>query len=735
MCWHRGGDYSMQFCVFNANARLSVSGFVQIHVPHPGVARLRQSQACSIGEALTSESLYNNGQAAPWQVSGPFADHTIGKENVGQKMKSTCFLNGLIAAVIGPSLIAACGHDQDSCYGPQNNVEYVRQVKRMQPGAPNATYGPKGPLEWGQINFMHTTDTHGWLEGHLKQPNYGADWGDFVTFTRRMKQTAGNMGVDLLLVDTGDLHDGTGLSDATPEDGVLSMPIFDEVAFDLLTIGNHELYVSEVAYQMFNTWARKWGDRYVTSNVQIRNPATGAFEYVGATHRYFTTDKGLRVMAFGVLFDFTGNSNASRVIKAADMVKEAWFADALHTTQPVDLFVLFGHNAVSPRDKGSTLKTVWDAIRAVHPTTPVSLFGGHSHIRDFAVYDETSVGIEAGRYCETIGWVAMTGFDARNSGYKGIANPRGVPNPARPAKTNATSPFRYARRYLDWNRNTFIYHSHQQPGTYDYHSGSRVTGLITAAREKLRLGDVYGCAPQSWCMECAPFDSPQNLFPGVIVPAVSKIVVQPARADKARIILGNTGSVRYDVPKGPFTYDDNFIVSPFRDVFRYLKDVPYDKAQKLIRQLNNGRADKRSTLVSMAVPQDACTNPTAGHLGRREQHGGPVRRQEVVTPGYVTKDDWGTDGDDTNHTAVPFMRNPGYYEARAGFPAEGSPEVVDVVFYDFIEKYILQYLGSGFNASLVDCYIDCNFTSQDFLLPYAKAVWQDNINDCPIDGI
>lgn len=29
-----------------------------------------------------------------------------------------------------------------------------------------------------------------------------------------------------------------------------------------------------------------------------------------------------------------------------------------------------------------------------------------------------------------------------------------------------------------------------------------------------------------------------------------------------------------------------------------------------------------------------------------------------------------------------------------------------------IEKYILQYLGSGFNASMVDCYIDCNFTSQ-----------------------
>lgn len=47
------------------------------------------------------------------------------------------------------------------------------------------------------------TDTHGWLEGHLKEQNYGADWGDFVSFTKHMKQKAAAKRVDLLLVDTG----------------------------------------------------------------------------------------------------------------------------------------------------------------------------------------------------------------------------------------------------------------------------------------------------------------------------------------------------------------------------------------------------------------------------------------------------------------------------------------------------------------------------------------------------
>jgi hypothetical protein len=70
-----------------------------------------------------------------------------------------------------------------------------------------------------------------------------------------MKHMAGNMGVDLLLIDTGrfprsngkslamtfstsgDLHDGNGLSDAALPDGTDSNPIFGEVGFDLLTIG------------------------------------------------------------------------------------------------------------------------------------------------------------------------------------------------------------------------------------------------------------------------------------------------------------------------------------------------------------------------------------------------------------------------------------------------------------------------------------------------------------------
>lgn len=53
----------------------------------------------------------------------------------------------------------------DNCYGPRDDAMHVRNVRRMQPEALRATVKPRAPLEWGQLNFLHTTDTHGWLEG------------------------------------------------------------------------------------------------------------------------------------------------------------------------------------------------------------------------------------------------------------------------------------------------------------------------------------------------------------------------------------------------------------------------------------------------------------------------------------------------------------------------------------------------------------------------------------------
>jgi hypothetical protein len=58
-------------------------------------------------------------------------------------MKLPKVLIGVVLA--GARLVSANGR-----------FERVRHVKRIQPGAQDAAYGPTQPLEWGQLNVLHT---------------------------------------------------------------------------------------------------------------------------------------------------------------------------------------------------------------------------------------------------------------------------------------------------------------------------------------------------------------------------------------------------------------------------------------------------------------------------------------------------------------------------------------------------------------------------------------------------
>lgn len=40
------------------------------------------------------------------------------------------------------------------------------------------------------------------------EPQYSADWGDYLSFTTHMHELADKLGVDLLIVDTGDRIEG-----------------------------------------------------------------------------------------------------------------------------------------------------------------------------------------------------------------------------------------------------------------------------------------------------------------------------------------------------------------------------------------------------------------------------------------------------------------------------------------------------------------------------------------------
>lgn len=570
------------------------------------------------------------------------------------------------------------------------------------------------------------------------------------------------------------------MSDATTPNGNISNPIFEKIPYDVLTIGNHELYVSDIAYEHFNQFAAAYGKHYVNSNVKIMNKTSGKYEVVGNQYRYFTTPMGLKIMTYGVLYDFTGNSNASQIQKGAAMINETWFQN---TTNPknfdVDLFLLIGHNPIRANVSSNTLKTVYGAIRKANPNIPIQIFGGHSHIRDFQVYDNKATALESGRYCETLGFLSMSGFPQK--GDYDTVNPHGVPNPNRTAvvvSNNATAQginlttsaggFNYSRRYLDWNRLTFAYHAngsqdHTFAGypsgmTFDTAQGKAVTQNITASRKQLNLTALYGCAPQTWCLSCKPFGDPGNIN-SILTTALSAVVINQTRKATPRMIFVNTGHARFDLVEGPFTYDDSFIVSPFHDAFLYIPNVPYASAVKVLDLLNAGGASKKRSVdaelktrdfgfsaFNPSLPDhDSCVNPplpAAGHLEARALTKNIIRRQSTsakAPAGYVTVDDFGVGtGDDTVHTNIPYYNQPNYIAANGSLPTDGSkPAVVDVVFLDFIQSYVitaLQKAGSTYTPADVSYYLPVEFDTNSYLPAYAKIApeWQKNVPNCPV---
>ncbi|KAI7826568.1 Metallo-dependent phosphatase-like protein [Gamsiella multidivaricata] len=552
--------------------------------------------------------------------------------------------------------------------------------KRVQPGAPQPDPVDLKPLIWGDVNIIQTTDTHGWLSGNTKEESYSADFGDFASFLFHMRQQANHRRKDLLVVDSGDLHDGNGFSDATPLDGQDSNPIFEKINYDVLAIGNHELYVNAVAEDTYKNFAPKWGRRYVTSNVFFKDGLTNKTVPLGNLYNKFRMKFGTRVMSYGFLFNFNGNAN-NTVVEAANVTVSApWFQKTLK--EDVDLYLIAGHVPI----RWTEAVTVVNAIRAAHPSKPIVLMGGHLHIRDFKQYDERAVGMASGRFMETVGWLSVDGVHDRTC-YK---------NETVCVGKNLT----VTRRYLDNNVYTFKTHSLAHPKQkFDTWRGSKITKEITQIRQSLNLSNALGCAPQDYYLSRYPVTDTRSLLNLLANEVLPIGVVNASRPNPAQVII-NSGSQRFDLLKGPFTIDDTYIVSPFHDDFVYAT-LPYKVAKNIVGELNNAPIQKR------AIPPPPTNNVT-------------------LTPGYVTNDDYGYGGDDWPHAPIPYVNAPNYIASPLS-SSLGDNDLVDVIWLSFFSNLmgpILKKLDSTTSYTPVTYRSDIN--TNTMYLNFVKTKWGNN---------
>jgi hypothetical protein len=463
----------------------------------------------------------------------------------------------------------------------------------------------------------------------------------------------------------------------------------------LICSGNHELYKANTAEGEYFHTVPDFKGNYLASNLDIYNPQTGKLEPLAPRFKRFTTkNQGIRILAFGFLFDFTGNANNTVVQRVEDTVHEEWFKDALKA-QDIDLIIVFGHVDIRSEEYALLFST----IRSMHWDTPIQFFGGHTHIRDYKIFDSKAVALESGRYMETLGFMSIDGLST--GGTTDVA-----PAPQ-------SSKLTFSRRYIDNNLYSMHHHSGKDAKEFATDHGKKVSKAIGDARESLGLGKVYGCAPQDLWISRRPYPHNESIFTWIEEQLLPQTIEKSDRIQNGNkaFVITNTGAIRFDIFKGAFTKDTKFLVSPFTSGIRYIKDVPYKAASQVLKLLNN-----EGPILLAMMEANAFLQPPEVSAARSRPHmltsfdsafatvyegQAPLHDLDAPQPfpGYTTKDDAGTDGDDTIHEPIVFYNVPNCIQSAVGFDQsekEVEPATVDVMYNQFIEKWILlalEYLG------------------------------------------
>lgn len=475
----------------------------------------------------------------------------------------------------------------------------------------------------------------------------------------------------------------------------------------MICSGNHELYQNHSSNDEYLKTVPNFSGNYLASNLDIIDPNTGEQVPMAQRYRKFSTkNQGIRILAFGFLYNFRGNSNNTIVQSVQDTIQEEWFQQAIRDRE-IDLFLVIGHAEV----RSEEFRDIFRAIREVQWDTPIQFFGGHLHIRDYKKYDSKAYALASGRYMETIGFMSITGLSTNNDLLRST-------NEVIKSTTLASPTF--SRLYIDNNLYSFHHHTSLNSTTFPTPHGLNVSAQISLARKTLRLDHQYGCAPQDLWTNRAPYPHNSSIFTWLQEQVLPEAISDPNRNDTPQIIILNTGAMRFDIFKGPFTIDTTYSVSPFTSGFRYIKDVPFSVASKILPLINNESpipsALDTQRLVSpeqRAMPRDfiaPSTHPVSQAKPQIHLH-----HDSSLTPGYTTHDDAGSSGDDTIHSPISFYRVPNCIETRIRLPStpQGTlvddPDIsVDLVYVEFIEPWILlalKILGARYEMGDTDAYM------------------------------
>jgi len=417
-------------------------------------------------------------------------------------------------------------------------------------------------LEFRDVNIFSVTDVHSWIAGGDKQvapgtPLLDGTFGDLTSFVERARTAAAKEGKDVFLIDNGDVIDGTGLSNAADDHCQYLLPLLQQVPFDALNCGNHELY-SNVTLETFKStgYIDSWNGTYLTSN--LLNATTR--RHIGSTSTILVGPvSGIRVLTLGFMYEMAveeGRCTGVDVVPIKNATKAQWFKEALGDGSNFDAILVLSHMDCD----NYLIKHILEGIRAILPDVPVQFIAGHSHERKQLILEGRAAAFEPGNYFNTLGY---SSFDLSSSD-------------AAPTD-NVTFYFTDIDTAVD--SMVAALGSAAPEGNLTTPDGEKVGEAIAAERQALGLTDVLGCAKQDYLEGPDLF----NLYVDEIVP--SGLFTPPTNS--SQWFTQSSGSLRYDIYKGNVTTDDIYKVLPFKDKLYVVRNLLGEELVNLLALLNH----------------------------------------------------------------------------------------------------------------------------------------------------
>ena len=268
-----------------------------------------------------------------------------------------------------------------------------------------ATAPPPAPAPAGEpvhVVFVHTTDVHGWFNGHLETPpgeGQGVSWGGLPTLASYVEVLRAEHPGRVVVVDSGDIFQGTLESNLF--EGAAMVRGYNRIGYAAAAVGNHEFDYGPLGEDVI---ARKPGDDPL--GALKRNAQLAMFPFLSAnmlekaTGRVpnwakpytIVTSGGARIGIIGLSTPDTPNvTMASNVMTLSftDPVAATVKAAAELREQGVDAVIVIAHmggrcsNLDNPHalDSCADHQEAMEYLQELPAGTIDAYFAGHTHAR------------------------------------------------------------------------------------------------------------------------------------------------------------------------------------------------------------------------------------------------------------------------------------------------------------------------------------------------------------------